>query len=497
MSTASVSPAHPNDGLDDSSSKRMAAMQQLVNQLLGSLNDAHVPYCLLRNRREIPEGLLGWGDVDLMVPETASNERLNRIFAHLNPAQIVEIRKGRISYFFPVEDLFLRVDIFNGDVEWRGVPFADHRDILAHCRDEDGIMVAAPLHQALVVWLSKLLWSNTYPARYERLIEDVAKADPHAFTQCLRYAFTDATANQLAKLALDGRLAESQHMIPRLKRDLWTRGLRRHPAGTIWSFCDQIRNGIHQRLHPTGLKVVVLGPDGAGKTSVCTRLNNAPSRNIPFGYVKYRLLYHRVLPPLSVIESRIRRRPIKRSVNPHNPHANKPHHPVIWLLKFSYYTLDQWLSELLWTRTQLAHTQLLLFDRHLTELSVDSRRYRYTGPRRLARLLARLAPKPDLFLVLDAPPEIMQSRKQDVTFEETMRQRQAYLDLAKRTPNSRIIDSSQPLDRVMMDVRRALADYVSARTRKRFGLDRHVPNTPEHASKPSKTGTQVREVGKL
>jgi thymidylate kinase len=165
------------------------------------------------------------------------------------------------------------------------------------------------------------------------------------------------------------------------------------------------------------------------------------------------------------------------------------------MLKFSYYTIDQWLSEVLWARTKLSYGDVVVLDRHLLELPIDPKRYRYAGSKPFARLLGHLAPKPDLMLVLDADPAITQSRKQDVPYEETVRQRKAYRDLADRTPQARIIDASQPLDLVLRDVRAAIAGSIAERTRKRFNLRPTPGSASAHASARTDVGDPVTTAG--
>src|SRR5207244_2006476 len=104
------------------------------------------------------------------------------------------------------------------------------------------------------------------------------------------------------------------------------------------------------------------------------------------------------------------------------PHATSPRSPFASALRavlywFVYYTLGYFLT----IHLALARSTLVVHDRHLVDALVDPRRYRYTGPRWLLRLIWRLVPKPDLIVLLDAPPAVLQARKQEVPFEETAR----------------------------------------------------------------------------
>jgi thymidylate kinase len=78
-----------------------------------------------------------------------------------------------------------------------------------------------------------------------------------------------------------------------------------------------------------------------------------------------------------------------------------------------------------------------------------------------------LLPKPDLVFLLDAPPETLQSRKQEVTFDETLRHRNAYLRLVELIPRGHIIDATQPLFEEVSGIRHAVLSYLIERTRRR------------------------------
>ena len=84
----------------------------------------------------------------------------------------------------------------------------------------------------------------------------------------------------------------------------------------------------------------------------------------------------------------------------------------------------------------------------------------------------RLTPKPDLVVLLDAPSEVVQGRKQEgISFEETRRQREAYRSLVGNLPHSVIIDASRPLEAVVRDVNLAILECLYGRTVKRLSLE--------------------------
>lgn len=470
----------PHPIANEDLSPRALAMQALADDVFAQLTAAGIPYCILRNRDAIPHGLVGWLDIDVLLPGEMTINRLASVFATLKPAQIGRLRRGPVSFFFPANDVYLRVDIFYGDIKWKSADFVDHKQILANRWNDRGYMVAAPLHQAYIVWFSKLLSEGSLPAHYETMICEAVQHDPRAFHNLIESAFGKELAVQLVDLAMTRRLAESTHLVSACRRALWLNELRRHPLATPLAFANQIRHGLAERLAPSGLDVAFLGPDGAGKTTISTQIAQSPLRRVAFKKVHTRLGYRQTLPPLRTIASIILRRPVLPDSTHLDPHGAPPHRLLMWLLKFGYYSIDQWLEQI-WLRREMAHSSLILKDRHLMELPIDPMRYRFSGPTVLTRWMARLVPKPTLVIVLDTPTEVLQARKQEVSLEETARQRRAYRHLAKSVPHGYLVNSDRPLDDVIHDVLEIINEFATMRTKKRFyrhgGDTRRSPNT--------------------
>ena len=121
------------------------------------------------------------------------------------------------------------------------------------------------------------------------------------------------------------------------------------------------------------------------------------------------------------------------------------------ILKLAWLWFNWWLG---WWRglRNASRDGLVLFDRFHGDLLIDPRRYRYGGSLWLARLASRLMPQPDLILYLDAPPEVLLARKQEVSREALERSRECYLLFGKQHRQFILIDVNRPLDEVLTDV---------------------------------------------
>ena len=93
-----------------------------------------------------------------------------------------------------------------------------------------------------------------------------------------------------------------------------------------------------------------------------------------------------------------------------------------------------------------------MFDRYHADLLVDPLRYRYGGPMWLAGLASQWMPQSDLVMFLDAEPDVLFPRKQDVSREALERSRALYLALCETNNRYYVIDAGQPLEDVVESV---------------------------------------------
>ena len=134
-----------------------------------------------------------------------------------------------------------------------------------------------------------------------------------------------------------------------------------------------------------------------------------------------------------------------------NPHGKPPRGRMMSVAKLGYLGFKWWSGWCGGLRAQ-SRRGVLLFDRYHADLLVDPLRYRYGGPLWLAKLASAWMPQPDIVFFLDAAPEVLLSRKQEVSHEALGASRRAYLSLASENPRLKVIDASQPLELVIAAV---------------------------------------------
>ncbi len=189
----------------------------------------------------------------------------------------------------------------------------------------------------------------------------------------------------------------------------------------------------HPATATRALLVAVLGTDGTGKSALIAALTEqlAPA----FDGVHQFHLRPRLVRP----------QPAK---GPWQPHMRPPYGRLMSLVKLAGMLADYTAGYRARLRPLLRRRALVLFDRYYDDILVDPLRFRYRGPLWLARLTARLIPRPDLFLVLDCDEAGLMARKPELPPAELRRQIAAYRILAARLPNAVLLDTRRGLPEV-------------------------------------------------
>lgn len=298
---------------------------------------------------------------------------------------------------------------------------------------------------------------STSPSEWQR-IGRLANEDPASFAAALSLAAGPAVAGLLHDAALAGEppdaatMAEANLLRHRRRFASPTRAARGVASG--------FRRYAHRILQPSGLTVLVVGPDGAGKSTLAGDIVAACD-----GLFK-RFDHQHWRPGMLPRPGSFLARP---ESDPSEPHARPPYGRLASSALLAYYWTDFFLGAL--TRESLFRVRsgLIVRERGWWDMAVDPHRYRLEVSRRLVSMGAALLPRPDLVFVLEAPVEELAGRKAELGDAEIARQSAAWREVLPSNVARRYLDMTQPPEQVKQRARDAICQLLERRAVGRLG----------------------------
>lgn len=208
---------------------------------------------------------------------------------------------------------------------------------------------------------------------------------------------------------------------------------------------SNIRSNFHYKLfdmkrrvervfNPTGLFIVLLGVDGAGKTTISNELERR--------YVTaFRRIDHyhsrvRVLKDISQIKSS------SAPIDTSNPHKNKYKiGKAMSVVKFGYYFLDFLIGNFKITVAKIKST-LVLIERYYYDYSIDKVRYNLNLTDNFIKFFGFFIKKPDAIFILTGDSQILLERKYEITIGEINSQKTRLEEAFKGNERATFIDTT-------------------------------------------------------
>ena len=288
-------------------------------------------------------------------------------------------------------------------------------------------------------------------------IAELAAADPEPYARALQWPFGDRMSSLLVTRG-DG-VVPPDRLMRRARTILWLRR-RSSPVRLAASFRASVGRWYRRVLLPTGLYVVVAGPDGTGKTTLAGTLPAICAG--PFR----RWLHLHWRPGLLPRAGALVGEPMS---DPTKPHAKAPHGPLGSLASLGYHWADFFLGGWLRMVPFRARSGLIVLERGWWDVAVDPMRYRIAAPDWLVAGLGRLLVQPDLALVLEASSDVLLARKSEVDAVELQRQVGAWRTALPKHVRRTYVDAGLSEDDVSRAAREATFSLLAERASRRYG----------------------------
>lgn len=224
--------------------------------------------------------------------------------------------------------------------------------------------------------------------------------------------------------------------------------------------------------------VAFAGADGAGKSTVSRMLENSLPVPAKYIYMGINSSASNLALPTTRLWRRIQRAGGRQRDMGGPPDPNRfqplPKDPIRRMarevksgLRTMNLIAEEWFRQLVAWYYQF-RGYIVIFDRHYYfdyyKYHIDNTNSKRTvGDRVHGFFLRDVFPKPDLVIFLDAPPEVLFSRKGEGTIDLLEQRRQEYLQIQNTVENFVTVDAAQPTEKVAFQAGKIVMDFYNAK----------------------------------
>lgn len=197
---------------------------------------------------------------------------------------------------------------------------------------------------------------------------------------------------------------------------------KKNYPGEISRFIDRIFN-------KTGMHVVFLGTDGAGKSSLINLLQEKFEKDVsPFWFTeKYHLYSSSVEKKNKIAE----------------PYKKPVYGKILSLVKIIFLYFAFLIFNFKNIFIKIRKSYLLINDRYFDDVFIDPSRYRVNGYQILVKIFLFLLPRPDLYFLIKASNKNIISRKKELTIKQINYNQKKYKNYAKLEKNVFVINTDK------------------------------------------------------
>jgi len=446
----------------------MKITSEILVSLFRYLDSVEAKYCVMNNYENLPYVIIS--DVDIVLEKKFYNS-LDSIVSQIAEENSVVITQkiwhgyNKCAYILSplVIDTSFRVQLdFFTDFSAKGYPGLLKSEIILGTRKRfSSFFIPDPAIEAIFIFMRRIIKNDMCKAHADKL-KVLLMQNKTKIGEILRGVFGE----ELGALALY-IIQSGDIKLFSVNFEEYRRFLKKWSNRNI-SLFYQIKYGLGQlkrvvsRLsHPVGFCVVLLGPDGCGKSTVARLVLERVSGSFHGGEIKYWRPH--LLPPMGKLK--VWNPSEEPKANP-RPHDHPKQNLAKSLLRFFYYLLDYLIGYFPKVYVAKVKKRLIIFDRYYYDYLVDLKRYQFNIPNWLPGIFLPLIPSPDLTIYLDVDPTDLLNRKQELSISELGNQVQTFQKIVLKLPNAYVVKASRHIEDVVREISYLLLNLKSLQTKK-------------------------------
>ncbi len=442
--------------------------EQFLNIFFKLLEDRGLSFCVLHSYETLPE--YASSDIDVAI-EPNQKEDLDALIAR-TAAETGFLVIQKLHYDVPACFYYVlagnnaegtsvvQLDFLIDDIGINRYCLTSH-DLLTKREKYKNFYVPSHGIQSVYLLIKKTIKDKFLEKHFMKLEELYLQKPLEVVDTIDKYLSPQIRKEVIA--AIDGKSRQRlTDLIPNIDSVIKKKNNSKKLSKLLW----EIKRISFRVLNPTGLLVVVLSPDGGGKSSI----SKATLEKLLGCFRKTKYLHWRpgVLPQIRTFLGKSK---LANEIKAENPHSPKKRSRIISFLRWKYYSIDYIVGYYLKILPMKIRTTAVVMDRYYYDVIIDPVRYGFNLPQWLIKSIMPFIPKPDLTIYLDNAPEELYRRKQELPVEELRRQVEAWRQFIPSLPNARIITTDKPLEDVVKEVTTIVLETRAGITRNMLKID--------------------------
>lgn len=420
----------------------------MQSPLIDFFKNIPVDYRILHNPQQLYSSV--YSDLDIVIPKSKLKEFENYLLNNnfIKPIQLLYRKNGYYfitEYIEDGETIIIPIDVID-DYLLNNVLICSNEEFFIeekYYRDLKCVSEKMELRYLI----TKKIFKGTFTLEQKEVLKKLINIDESKLI--LNEIFGNRIGAFLYNSILNDNWNNIENQIKRIKRVLKYRLISKHTLRFILENLREVNRIIYRIKETTGFMLVVMGSDGSGKSTLI--LNLLPKISPYFrGTIKYHL-------KPSILKNKIDAPPVI------DPHSKNPWPFPISYIKLFYFIVGYIIGYYFKVKLKLIRSNLVVFDRYYDDIIVDKLRYRYEGSNKLLEIFRIFIPKPDLYLLLDAPEDIILKRKAELNINTLKKQRVGYIKIQSQLEYAKILDATKNIEQLVDEATEIISDMLYSR----------------------------------
>lgn len=428
---------------------------KILVEFLKALDDNEIRYFILRGYKGLPNKNPS-KDVDIMIEtgrESVASSLLKQVYQNNHVTNLHKDCFGHIHCYVGInitDRLSIHIDLVDGYIS-KGFEVFTFNELYQHVVQYNGMNVLDDLMNGIMLVVYKIFGyrhAKLKPA-YQADIFKAQQQSPKEFRFILNKIAGEKLGSKICDLIAQKDFDAVVSLEPEFTKALKKYTIKTRPLNTgrySIEFLWQKANRIIFSYKKYAKTFAVIAPDGTGKTTFLDALLD----ELNFYYVndkndsRFHVYHFRptILPNLGQVGEKAG--VMKQDTDFTNPHRSKPANSLSSLIRITYYTLDYIIGWQKCVRNDVHYDRYTIFDRYSYDFIVDPRRTKLNLPEGVRKLFVKLTPQPKIVFCLDASPDVIYNRKQELSLGEITRQISEYRKLVSTDPRRfKVINAEQ------------------------------------------------------